>query len=499
MTSNLNMSNSNTGQQYARLVIRNAMLIDGRGTPPYGPVDILIEKDTIQDIFAVDPISLARYPSEWKRPEGDRIIDAVGMYVIPGLVDMHVHIPFDKTKCGPRGPEYAYKLFLAHGVTTLRTCGFDTDEQLIEHRRLSAENKLIAPRLVVLGSWPHDVNSVAEAKAAVNKLYALGVDGIKLIPRPHVSVEIFRVLCEEVQKRQMKAGVAIHIPQNSELDAAIASDAGKDALSIEHTYGIPQAALPGTQQFPANYNYANELDRFRWSGYIWTEADQYPEMVMDILDFMIANGTVWCPTMVVYEGHRDVGRVQTMKWHNKYTVPHLWTHWDPAPGHHATHFFEWTTADEIAWKEKYRIWMKYLKYFFEQGGTITVGSDTAFIYALFGFSTIRELELLQEAGIHPIDIMKIATTNATTSMGLTKLAGGVKKGGTADLAIVDGNPLENFKVMYGTGVMRYSSDRATMVPGGGVRWTIKNGIVFDAKALLRDVEEYVAEMKALNR
>lgn len=217
---------------------------------------------------------------------------------------------------------------------------------------------------------------------------------------------------------------------------------------------------------------------------------------MEILDRMIENGTSWCPTMVVYEAHRDVERVQTKKWHETYTVPQLLTHWEPSPGHHAAHFFDWKTSDEIAWKAKYRIWMGYLKYFFEQGGTITVGSDTAFIYALFGFSTIRELELLQEAGIHPIDVIKMATTNATKALGLTNLAGGVRKGGTADLAIIDGNPLDNFKVMYGTGLMRYSADRTTMIPGGGVKWTIKNGVVFDAKALLCDVEEYVKEMKA---
>ena len=80
-------------------------------------------------------------------------------------------------------------------------------------------------------------------------------------------------------------------------------------------------------------------------------------------------------------------------------------------------------------------------------------------------------------------------------MGLNHLAGGVQKGFTADITIVDGNPLDNFKVMYGTGVPRYSEDKTRMVPGGGVKWTIKAGILYDAKALLREVEEYVTELK----
>ena len=139
--------------------------------------------------------------------------------------------------------------------------------------------------------------------------------------------------------------------------------------------------------------------------------------------------------------------------------------------------------------------MRYLKAFADRGGIVTAGTDCGFMYTLYGFSIVRELELLQEAGFHPLDVVKIATTNATASMGLDHLAGGVQKGFTADIAVVDGNPLDNFKVMYGTGVTRYSEDRTRMVQGGGVKWTIKAGILYDAKALLRDAEEYVAELK----
>ena len=53
------------------------------------------------------------------------------------------------------------------------------------------------------------------------------------------------------------------------------------------------------------------------------------------------------------------------------------------------------------------------------------------------------------------------------------------------------NPLDNFKVMYGTGENRYSSDGKSVTHGGGVRWTIKNGVIFDCRELLKEVEEYV--------
>ena len=482
-----------SGKEYDSIVIRDVMIVNGKGTPPYGPCDILIEDGRIKDIINVDTISLSRYKTE--RPEAEKVIDAEGMYVIPGLVDMHIHINIDDDKCGPKGAEYAYKLCLAHGITTIRTCGFGTDEKLLKHKRLSQENKIVAPRIKVLGSWPAEVHTIEEARKAVREFKELGVDGIKMIPRPHVTPEMLEAIADETRKQGLEGGIAIHHAQNSELDVTITSDAAKEMLSIEHTYGIPQAALPGTQNFPPDYNYSNELDRFRNSGYIWTEADMYPERVRKVFDTLLENGTVWDPTMVVYEGHRDYERVKSLPWHGKYTVRQLWEAYSPSPGRHATHFFNWKTSDEIAWKQKYKIWMKWIKYFFDNGGRLVAGSDTAFIYALFGFALIRELELFQEAGIHPIDIIKIATTNAHMTLGNKEHANGIRKNAPADLAIIDGNPLDNFKVMYGIGVNRYSKDGLSVTHGGGVIWSIKNGVVFYCKQLLSEVAEYVESQK----
>jgi cytosine/adenosine deaminase-related metal-dependent hydrolase len=479
------------GKAYGRLVIRDAMLINGRGTPPYGPVDILIEEGKIADIVNVDTINLTRYKT--KRPEGDHVIDAKGMYVTPGLVDMHVHINTDDEKCGPRGAEYAYNLCLAHGITTIRTCGFGNDEKLMEDKRLSEENKITAPRIMVMGSWPADVYTVDETVDEVMRLRDVGVDGIKIIPRPHFSVEMLGSLAEVAKDALLQSGVAIHVPQSSEIDALDITFAGLDRISIEHGYGIPQAAIPGTQNFPSGYNYSDEVDRFRYDGYVWQEADLYSDRLIDVLDAMIENGTVWDPTLVVYEAHRDYERAKNMPYHQRYTVKQLWDAFTPSLGRHATHFFDWKTSDEVAWKEKYKIWMKYVKYFFDNGGTLTAGSDTAFIYQIFGFALIRELELFQEAGIHPIDVIKIATTNAQAALGNTDLAKGVIQGAPADLAIIDGNPIDNFKVMYGTGVTRYSDEGKTVTTAGGVRWAIKDGVVFDCKELLEDIEKYVQE------
>jgi imidazolonepropionase-like amidohydrolase len=136
--------------------------------------------------------------------------------------------------------------------------------------------------------------------------------------------------------------------------------------------------------------------------------------------------------------------------------------------------------------------MKWVREYAARGGNVTIGSDAGFIYHLYGFGTIREMELHQEAGFHPIEIIQQATSNGAKALGLTN-TGVVRPGFVADLAIVDGNPLHNKKVFYGTGADVERNGRVEH--RGGVRYTIKQGIVFDAPQLLADVRRMVEDAK----
>jgi cytosine/adenosine deaminase-related metal-dependent hydrolase len=485
------------GELYRTLVIRNGIVVNGRGTPAEGPMDIVVERGMITDMIPVDGVSLASYGPNWKRPEGDRVIDATGMYVLPGLVDMHAHIPGDGGRAGEHGYAYGYKLWLGHGVTTLRDPGDDSGiEHLREHRRLAEDTNAAIPRLVLYQRWPNvsrqkeKGHTPDEARALVRKYQEMGADGIKVSKGPGHFPDIIQAICDEVKALGMN-GVAVDL-KVSETDALVASNAG--VTSIEHWYGVPDAAIPGSQHFPGDYNYWNEEDRFRWAGHLWKEANEHPERIEAVIDRMIENGTVWDPTFVVYEANLDLARAKSLPWQERFTHPKLMDFWSPNPSHHASYHAHWTTADEIAWKENFSIWMHYVKEFFDRGGTLTVGSDAGSLYGLYGFSTIRELELMQQAGIDPIDIIQIATWNATKTLGLGDKLAGVRIGYTADLAIVDGNPLANFKVMYGTGILDYGAD-GKPTKTGGVKWTIKRGIVFDAQQLLQDVQDYVQQAK----
>ena len=205
------------------------------------------------------------------------------------------------------------------------------------------------------------------------------------------------------------------------------------------------------------------------------------------------------PTFSIYEANRDVMRARRAEWHDEYTLPGLWRFFQPNPDAHGSYHFDWTTQDEIDWKENFRLWMQFVNDFKNRGGRVTAGSDAGFIFKLFGFAYIRELELLQEAGFHPLEVIRAATLSGAELVGLDHEIGSIQAGKKADLVIVDENPLRNLKVLYGTGHLRLNRETNQLERVGGVLYTVKNGIVYDARALLEDVRTMVAEAKQAER
>jgi predicted amidohydrolase YtcJ len=183
---------------------------------------------------------------------------------------------------------------------------------------------------------------------------------------------------------------------------------------------------------------------------------------------------------------------RTAEWHADYTLPSLWDFFAPDRNAHGSYWFAWTTADEIAWRDNFRRWMAFLNDYKNHGGRVTVGSDSGYIYKVYGFGTIEELMLLQEAGFHPLEVLRAATLHGAETLGLADEIGSVEVGKRADLLVVDANPLADWKVLLGTGAIRVTEDNR-VVRRGGVKWTIRDGIVFDAAALRAEVRAMVAE------
>lgn len=470
-----------TGQRYPRLAIRNAMLVDGNGTPASGPYDILLENDRIAAVVPLDPVAVNRGA---RRLPADAEIEARGKYVLPGLIDAHAHIQ-DERDGIPQPLEYEFKIWLACGITSVRDVGSDFPKTL-NLRARGASGEIVAPRIFVYpmfgragGNNSFNPNNADEARANVRQVKQMGADGIKLI---QVRRDVMEAIEEEAHKLNLPIAHHVGVEETTAWD-----DIRLGTRSIEHWYGIPDAALPdGVQNFPPNYNYNDESDRFRYAGRLWREAD--PNKLQEVLAAMVKANVAWVPTLDIYEASRDLQRAQNQPWFRQYLHPALEAYFRPNPRNHGSYFLNWTSNDEAFWKENYRIWMVAVRDFERLGGLVGAGDDAGFIYQLYGFGLIRELELHEEAGFHPIKVVQHATGNNARILGMEGQLGGVRAGYLADLIVVNGNPLDDIKVLYPP------TEGATQ--GAGIEWTIKDGIPYHAPTLAADVRDIVKRARA---
>ncbi len=483
---------------FERLIIRGVTVIDGSGAPPIGPMDVVVEGNRIARIQNVGypglPIKEDRRPKD-----ATKEIDAHGHYLLPGIVDLHVH-----TGGMPKAPEaeYTYKLWMAHGVTTVRGVPTGPLEWCLSERERSAKNEITAPRIVSYHrpgtgeEWrDRQIMTPADAREWVQYAAKKGVQGLKLGAYPP---DIMEALLDEAKKQ--KLGSTAHLGQMG-VGNMNAIDAARLGLgSMTHFYGLFESMYErnDVQPWPVDMNYMNEQHRFGQVARQWNLVKPGGEKWNKLQEEFLELDFYLNPTMTIYSAGRDVMRARNADWHAKYTLPSQQDFYEPSREAHGSYWFYWTTADEIAWKNYFRVWMQFLNEYKNRGGKVTIGSDSGFIYQLYGFGTILELELFQEAGFHPLEVIRSATMHGAMEINKTAAEpmdiGVIAPGKLADMFIVEENPLENMKVLYGTGAVKVDENNKP-VRVGGVKYTIKDGIVYDAKQLLKDVEMMVKKQK----
>jgi imidazolonepropionase-like amidohydrolase len=481
---------------FKTLIIRGAILIDGTGAPPQGPVDIVIENNRIKSI---QNTPAPGQPARPNPPTPDHEIDAKGMYVLPGFVDMHAHAGGQ-----PKNPdaEYAYKLWMAHGVTTVRGVPLASNQISVKEKERSARNEIVAPRIFNYqrpgSGWDKGpINTPDAAREWVRWAAQNGIDGLKLgAYRP----EIMSALLDEAKKFGM--GSTAHLGQTgvAQMDALDAARLGLG--TVTHFYGHFEALLRDyvVQPWPADQINNNEQQRFGQAARLWDKiyppgSDEWKAYLKEHLKL----GTTFDPTLAIYSASRDVMRARNADWHEKYTLPSLMDFYEPSRRNHGSYWYYWTTWDEVAWRDFYQVWFRLVNDYKKMGGRVTTGSDSGFIYNTYGFGYIQELEMLQEAGFHPLEVLQSATMNGAMTLheprGKPIEFGVVRTGLLADLVIIDQNPIENLKVLYATGAVKLNDQTGRAERVGGIKWTIKDGIVYDARKLLADVARVVEKQK----
>ena len=344
---------------YQRLILRGVTVINGEGAPPIGPMDIVIEGNRITSIRNVGnpgvPID------ESSRPEAgpdDKVLELSGSYVLPGFIDLHAHFGGDDQGVPA---EYVAKLWMAHGITTIREPGsFNGLGWVQQQQRRSEENAITAPRIVPyvgFGQGSDDPFITGdEARAWVRAIAKRGASGIKFFGAP---AEIMSAALDEAAKQGL--GSMMHHAQLDVVNWNVLDSARAGLGTMEHWYGLPEALFEDrvTQDYPLDYNYSNEQDRFGQAGRLWKQAAAPgSEKWVAVRDELIQLDFTLNPTLTIYEASRDLMREMNADWQQDYAHPALWSFFQPSRNAHGSYWFDWTTSDEIAWKENYRLWMQ---------------------------------------------------------------------------------------------------------------------------------------------
>jgi hypothetical protein len=420
-------------QQSKLLTINHVTVIDMTGAPPRPDMSVVIDGDRIKVVGRASQIRI---------PRSAQSIDARGMFLIPGLWDMHVHFT-EVTRTFP--------LFIGNGVTGVRNMGGELN-QLVEWRREVASGKLLGPRIVTCGpivDGPDPaahgptivVKDAIEARQAVHTLKQGGADCIKVYDR--LPREAYFAIIDEARKETMP--VVGHVPLS--VSASEASAAGQ--ASIEHLGNIFESAS----------SLSAELFKEESSTLPVKDPSDFPrriaargERMLNTYDAQKANAifaayvknktwqvptleTKWTQTFIDDIFSKSDARLQYIPAAEK-----EW--WSPEKNF----FARYRTPEYIVFKK--RLFERELKLVGEMHGAgvrFMTGTDLSSAFVFAGFSLHHELELLVRAGFTTSEALEAATRNPAIFLGEEKSAGTIESGKIADLLLLEANPLEDIR------------------------------------------------------
>ena len=373
-------------------------------------------------LVAGDQIEKVGPRSEVSVPQGSRSIDGRGLYLMPGLVDAHVHY-FDPPVFG--------RLMIANGVVLVRDMGMPTDtilklrDQLNRGETLGPE--MIATGAILDGSPPLippisiGLETPEEGRAAVIEQAEAGVDMIKVYSR--LDREVFLAIVAEAERQGLK--VVGHVPDSVTIEAA----AKAGLRSSEHYFGFEKviAGLLGEPATPIGMT--DEAN-----AYLRRLGEVDPDELQAVYGRFAASGLTICPTVVTFKAFSRQSTFQTGRFpRSEYVSPSVRDLWKQWAGQGNMEKYVW------------RNWATMVSGLNRAGVPLMVGTDLMVPGILPGFSVHEEMAIWQEAGIAPADVLRSATMVPAQFMGLGDRLGSVSEGKTASLALVRANPLDDVR------------------------------------------------------
>jgi imidazolonepropionase-like amidohydrolase len=406
------------------LVVRGASLIDGNGGAPRRTVDIVVRDDRI----------LAIGPGQ-KVPDGSIEIDARGAWVVPGLIDVHVHLDApmvfqisDEERA--RVLAHTPKAFLYNGVTTILNVS-SPPEWIFDLRAKQREGRLLAPRIFATGrsitpdgGWGSRhggaLTDAASARAMVKSFIDLKADAIKIIIEDglgrsgtykEMPDEMLRAVADEAARA--KTPVVVHAVNLEEYRRALSI--GPRAIIHGLEDPIPSGDFLVSDLIKAGVFVAPTLSL--WEAF--NSFDRHPER----FDDPVLHGSV-LPFLLSSMRQAEYRAVEKQR------------------------FLEVARMDAYAWADaRMKIFIANTKAMHRAGVKLAVGTDAGgpVGYNFQGYNTIREMELLVEAGLSPMEAMIAATRTGAELIGVADRLGTLAPGKLADFLLLEADPLADIR------------------------------------------------------
>ncbi len=372
---------------------------------------VIVEDGIITLIGGVDQVSI---------PEDATAVDGTDRFLMPGLAEMHAHVPdSDSAEL-----ERYLTLFVANGVTIIR--GMLGRPSHLELREQLRNGEVFGPRLITSGPSLNgrSVSGEADARRQVREQAAAGYDFIKI--HPGLSSEEFTGLAETAN--ELGIPFAGHVP----VAAGISTALQLGMASIDHLDGYLVALLPPDSHESGGYG--GFFD-------VMLAEDIDPEKIDDIAAATAASDTWNVPTQVLIEQRVDATPVENLRLRPemKYMPPEIVESWVAAKNRQLAErgFDADIAAQAISLRRRMILALH------EAGAGLLLGSDAPQVFNVPGFSLHRELDVLVQSGLTPYEALATGTTAVAEFLGTN--TGAVAVGKSADLLLVDANPLEDIR------------------------------------------------------
>jgi imidazolonepropionase-like amidohydrolase len=378
------------------IILEGATVIDGTGDLPKPNTTIVINESRIAYLSSD---TANNYDLNFSAAKN--VINLTGKYIIPGLFDMHAHVAnVRKNSYNQNESEYMLRMLLTHGVTTIRNPGGST-EQSVALRENVSEGKIVGPQIFTAGQLlntpqipvpfvERQVQTEQDVRQEVRTQAAVGVDYVKLYVG--LTPELVQAAINEAHSNGIK--VIGHLYLTSWTDAA---NLGIDAL----THGVPVSPFLLSEANQQRFLEAGDhpFNHFLWLDLVDLNGDEIREMI----NALVNNNIPVDPTLDIYEA------MVKEEPQNQYLWPKV---------------------------------LQLTKMLYENGVTLLSGSDIPNFELVPGVSLHHELEILVEAGIPSLEVIKIATRNGAQALGIEEDVGTIEPGKQADMIVLSDNPVE---------------------------------------------------------